>query len=138
MNGCFVREDTQIKCECSDVGRVQSLDSSFPEIEKVDHWFVNTGRACSGPKQVDTKPGDNEEKINAGVSEMNDVTGDFGQPPFPTGGRGPWRDAKRVICNDEQCRCDSGMGYAEHDALPFTKFARIGRPLAYFRSLKFR
>jgi hypothetical protein len=77
MNWSFVREVAEIKRERGKVRRVQAPDASLPEGEEVEYRVFNTGGARSRPEQVNTKTGDDEEKINAGEREMNEGTGDL-------------------------------------------------------------
>src|SRR6185436_646228 len=73
MNGSFVCGVTEIERERGKVRRVQAPDSSLPEGEEVDYRFLNTGGASLGPEQVNTKTGDDEEKVNAGECEVDDI-----------------------------------------------------------------
>lgn len=104
VNGSFVGEVNKIQRERGEVRRIQSPDASFPESEEANLRFVDARGACFRPEEMDTKPGDDEEKINAGKREVDYVTSDLGQPRLPTTERRLFRDAERVIRDDGQRR----------------------------------
>ena len=77
LNRRFVREVAEIQDQRGDIRRVQAADSPFPEGEEIDYRRLHPRRARFGPKEMDTKPGDNKEKVYAGIREMNYVAGDL-------------------------------------------------------------
>ena len=92
--GSFVREIAEINCERGEVRWIQSPDASFPEREEANRGFVDARGACFGPKEMDAKPGDDEEKIDAGKGEVDNVTGDLRQPRLPATERSLLRNAR--------------------------------------------
>lgn len=133
FNVSFVRVVDQIHYERYKIRRVQTRDTPFPEGKEVDDRFVNTRCARPGPIQVNTKTGDDEEEIYSGVREMNYVTGDLRQPPFPAAGRRQPRDSKRVISHNGQCRPSAHRVKGQHatDSRIFPESIHSGHTLEY-------
>src|SRR6185503_19296739 len=88
VNGSLVCEIAEIQRERGEVRRVQSPDASLPESEKTDRGFVDTRGAGFRPEKMNAKPGDDEEKIDAGKREVDYITGDLRQPCLPATERG--------------------------------------------------
>jgi len=110
----FVCEIAQVNRERGEVGRVQAADASFPEGEEVDYGFLDTGGARFGPEQVDAKPGDDEEEIDSGEREVNDVSRDLRQPRLPSTHCSARRNPKRVIRDDGERRSSTHRVERQH------------------------
>src|SRR6185369_5977238 len=102
----------------------QATHSPLPEREEVDHRLLNTGGASLSPEEVDTKSGDDEEKIDSGIREVNDILRDLRQPPLPAPERRLRCDAERVIRHHGQCRASAHRIERQH-ATEFCLFSRI-------------
>ena len=63
---------------------------------------------------MDAKPGDDEEKIDAGKREVHYVTGDLGQPRLPATERSLFRNAECVIRDDGQRRSSAHRVESKH------------------------